>query len=93
MSDWISVEDKLPDVGQRVLVVAYGWDDGCDDCDNMYLGRLDPGWLKADPDGKSDFWGGLVAPSDWRLSGWSYFRDPDVRYWTPLPKAPTKEES
>lgn len=89
MSDWISVEDKLPDVGQRVLVVAYGWDD----CDNIYLGRLDPGWLKADPDGKSNFWGGLVAPSDWRLSGWSYFRDPDVRYWTPLPKAPTKEES
>lgn len=87
MSDWISVEDKLPDVGQRVLVVAYGWDD----CDNMYLGRLDPGWLKADP--KNDFWGVLVAPSDWRLSGWSYFRDPDVRYWTPLPKAPTKEES
>nr|DAR28325.1 MAG TPA: Protein of unknown function (DUF551) [Caudoviricetes sp.] len=89
MSDWISVEDKLPDVGQRVLVVAYGWDD----CDNMYLGRLDPGWLKADPDGKRNFWGVLVAPSDWRLSGWSYLRDPDVRYWTPLPKAPTKEES
>lgn len=60
---------------------------------DRYLGRLDPGWLKADPDGKSNFWGGLVAPSDWRLSGWSYFRDPDVRYWTPLPKAPTKEES
>lgn len=89
MSDWISVEDKLPDVGQRVLVVAYGWDG----CDNMYLGKLDPGWLKGDPKGKSNFWGNPVAPSDWMLSGWSYFRNPDVRYWMPLPKAPTKEES
>ena len=89
MSNWISVEDKLPEVGQRVLVVAYGWND----CDKLYLGKLDPGWLKADPDGKSNFWGAPVAPSDWRLSGWSYFRDPDVRYWTPVPEAPTEEES
>ena len=87
MSEWISVEDRMPGVGQRVLVVAYGWESD----DHMYLGELDPGWLNGDPEGRSKFWGALVEPCDWRLSGWSYFRHPDVRYWMPVPEPPAEE--
>lgn len=83
--DWVSVEDRLPEVGQRVLVVAYGWKS-----ETVYLGYLDPGWLKGDPEGKGNFWGVPTNPSDWRLAGWSYFRDPDVRYWMPCPEPPER---
>lgn len=66
MSGWISVEDRLPEVGQRVLVVVHGWESD----EHTYLGELDP--------------------CDWKLSGWSYFRRPDVRYWMPVPEAPAE---
>lgn len=85
VSEWISVEDRLPEFGRRVLVVAYGWGETV-----LYLGCLDPGWLKDDPEGRSNFWGAPIRACDWRLSGWSYLRDPDVRYWMPLPEAPNE---
>lgn len=58
----------------------------------VYVGKLDPGWLKADPEGKSNFWGMPVGSSDWKLSGWSYFREPDVRWWMPCPDVPELAE-
>ena len=88
MGDWISVDDRLPEVGQKVLVVSYGWEES----GAVYVGELDPGWLKADPEGKSNFWGMPVGSSDWKLSGWSYFREPDVRWWMPCPDVPELAE-
>lgn len=74
--DWISVEDRLPEPGKEVLLLAHGWE-----------GRLHyVGMLKPSPPQAGFF--GVSKASDWTIWGWSYFREPKVTHWMPLPDPP-----
>lgn len=85
MAEWISVNDRFPEDGQDVLLIAHGWktDNG-----DVYIGKLKP--VPAD-DGSGNFWG-LARPwCEWSISGWSYFRIPEVTHWMPLPEPPKEK--
>lgn len=75
---WISVNDRLPELGEQVLLIAYGWSDT-----TVYLGRLEhmspeTSWLT----------GITSKESEWCIQGWSYLREPVVTHWMPLPEPP-----
>ena len=76
--EWISVKDRLPEPGEQVLLIAYGWSDT-----TVYLGRLEhmtpeTSWLT----------GITSKESEWCIQGWSYLREPRVTHWMPLPEPP-----
>ena len=76
--EWISVKDKLPERGEQVLLIAYGWSGT-----TVYVGRLEhmaaeTSWLT----------GITSKESEWLIQGWSYLREPIVTHWMPLPKVP-----
>lgn len=49
----------------------------------IYLGKL----MHVDgDDGSGNFWGIETKPCDWTIWGWSYFNEPEVIAWMPLPK-------
>lgn len=82
---WISVKDRLPELGEQVLLIAYGWSDT-----TIYLGRLEhmsseTSWLT----------GITSKESEWCIQGWSYLKEPLVTHWMPLPEPPEppKEEA
>lgn len=50
----------------------------------IYLGKLKH--VDGD-DGSGNFWGIETKPCDWTIWGWSYFNEPEVIAWMPLPKA------
>lgn len=50
----------------------------------IYLGKLRH--IDGD-DGSGNFWGIETKPCDWTIWGWSYFNEPEVIAWMPLPKA------
>ena len=81
---WISVKDRLPEPGEQVLLIAYGWSDT-----TVYIGclkHMEPvtSWLT----------GITSAESEWHIQGWSYLKEPVVTHWMPLPCPPElpKEE-
>lgn len=49
----------------------------------VYIGKLRP--VEGD-DGSGNFWGVKTAPCEWTIWGWSYFQEPEVLAWMPLPK-------
>lgn len=49
----------------------------------IYLGKLRH--IDGD-DGSGNFWGIETKPCDWTIWGWSYFNEPEVIAWMPLPK-------
>ena len=49
----------------------------------IYLGKLRH--IDGD-DGSGNFWGIEIKPCDWTIWGWSYFNEPEVIAWMPLPK-------
>lgn len=49
----------------------------------VYIGKLCP--VEGD-DGSGNFWGVKTAPCEWTIWGWSYFQEPEVLAWMPLPK-------
>lgn len=55
----------------------------------IYLGKLKK--VNGD-DGSGNFWGIETKPCDWTIWGWSYFNEPEVIAWMPLPQ-PYKAES
>ena len=55
----------------------------------IYLGKLRH--IDGD-DGSGNFWGIETKPCDWIIWGWSYFNEPEVIAWMPLPE-PYKAES
>ena len=49
----------------------------------VYIGKLHP--VEGD-DGSGNFWGVKTAPCEWTIWGWSYFQEPEVLAWMPLPE-------
>ena len=78
VQEWISVNDRLPDDEQEVLVIAHGWDGRL-----VYVGRH-----KRVEAQKSWLTGITNKPSEWSLWGWSYLKEPMVTHWMPLPEPP-----
>lgn len=54
----------------------------------IYLGKLKD--VKGD-DGSGNFWGIETKPCEWTIWGWSYFNEPEVIAWQPLPE-PYRED-
>lgn len=79
MDRWISVESKLPEPGQEVLLLAHGWEGRL-----HYIGKLEPSPAQEGFFGKS-------KASEWTIWGWSYFREPKVTHWMPLPELPSED--
>ena len=49
----------------------------------IYLGKLRH--VDGD-DGSRNFWGIKTEPCEWTIWGWSYFSEPEVIAWMPLPE-------
>ena len=81
VQEWISVDDRLPDDEQEVLVIAHGWDERL-----MYVGSH-----KRVEAQKSWLTGITNKSSEWSLWGWSYLKEPMVTHWMPLPQPPKGE--
>lgn len=89
---WIPVEERLPEnnhkKGRAGDVLCYVPPrDGCFQ-NGVYLGKLEH--IVAD-DGSGNFWNLKTPESDWALLGWSYFEQPVVTHWMPLPEPPGVE--
>ena len=89
---WIPVEERLPEnnhkKGRAGDVLCYVPPrDGCLQ-NGVYLGKLEH--IVAD-DGRGNFWNLKTPESDWALLGWSYFEQPVVTHWMPLPEPPGVE--
>lgn len=75
--NWISVEDRLPEPGQRVLTWRPGaWRDYC-----VGLHRYERDYART----KLDWWIGQGSGDNWAL------RDNRVTHWAPLPDGPGGE--
>lgn len=79
---WISVKDRMPEHGEQVLLIAYGWSDT-----TVYLGKLEhmtpeTSWLTRI----------TSKESEWCIQGWSYLREPCVTHWMPMPEPPEENE-
>lgn len=89
---WIPVEERLPEnnhkKGRAGDVLCYVPPrDGCLQ-NGVYLGKMEH--IVAD-DGSGNFWNLKTPESDWALLGWSYFEQPVVTHWMPMPEPPGVE--
>ena len=86
---WIPVSERLPETDGENSINSYNvllWvreKNNPDDEPQIYIGKLLH--LKGD-DGSGNFWGIKINPCEWTIWGWSYFREPEVIAWMPLPK-------
>ena len=85
---WISVKDRMPAKGEKVLLYIPERD-GCKQ-HGMYLGKVAN--VEADPKGEHSFWWLPTPGSNWMISGWGYFNKPIVTHWMPLPDAPEVDD-
>ena len=81
VQEWISVNDRLPDDEQEVLVIAHGWGGRL-----VYVGSH-----KRVESQKSWLTGITNKSSEWSLWGWSYLKEPMVTHWMPMPPLPKGE--
>lgn len=90
--EWIPCSERMPEHGEQVLLwVKEKGDRPLSIKPDYHVGRLEH--MNGDPDGKSNFWGIPVKPCEWRMQGWSYFFEPDVLAWMPLPERYREEAS
>ena len=88
-SDWISVKDRLPAFDQRVLAFVTNKDpERRFNRDGVYIAELKDKIPKHDPEGKKNMWGIPGFDSEWTVWAWSYFSEPCVTHWMPLPLPP-----
>lgn len=91
---WIPVSERLPKTDNEISINKYNvllWIKNKSHPErepNIYLGKLRH--IDGD-DGSGNFWGVEIKPCDWTIWGWSYFNEPEVIAWQPLPQ-PYKED-
>ena len=78
VQEWIPVTERLPERDKEVLLIVHGWEDrlyytGC-----LHRQEAERSWLT----------GIESKASDWKIWGFSYFREPIVTHWMPLPEPP-----
>ena len=88
MPKWISVKERMPAKGEKVLLYIPERE-GCKQ-HGMYLGEVEK--VEADPKGEHNLWGLPTPGSNWSIDGWSYFEEPIVTHWMPLPDAPEVDD-
>lgn len=89
---WIPVTERLPEFGQKVLAWVKNKDqEGRFNRDGIYTAELKDKMPKPDSEGKRNFWGIPGYDSVWTVWSWSYFTEPDVLFWMPLPQPPKEE--
>lgn len=88
MSEWISVEERLPEPGGKDSKVLVYIPESKNRQHGCFLANLAP--IKAD-DGSGNFWGLPTPGSKWTVWGFSYFEEPNITHWMPLPEPPTSE--
>ena len=91
---WIPCSERLPETDNKNSINNYNvllWvkDKSHPEREpQIYLGKLRH--IDGD-DGSGNFWGVKTHPCDWTIWGWSYFNEPEVIAWMPLPE-PYREE-
>ena len=87
---WIPVSERLPETDNENNINNYNvllWVKNKSHPERepqIYLGKLRH--IDGD-DGSGNFWGIETKPCDWTIWGWSYFNEPEVIAWQPLPQA------
>lgn len=86
---WIPVSERLPETDDENSINSYNvllWVKNKTHPERepqIYLGKL----KHVDGnDGSGNFWGIETKPCDWTIWGWSYFNEPEVIAWMPLPE-------
>lgn len=88
-NEWIPVSERLPETDNKNEINGYNvllWVANKTHPERepqIYLGKLRK--VNGD-DGSGNFWGIETKPCDWTIWGWSYFNEPEVIAWMPLPK-------
>ena len=91
-NEWISVKDRLPEFKELVLAYVKNKDSkGRFNREGVYVAQLEDKVPKHDPEGKKNFWGIPGYDSEWTVWAWSYFIEPEVTHWRPLPEPPKEE--
>lgn len=90
---WISVKERLPEYGRNVLAFVKNKNpEGRYNKDGIYVAQLEDKIPQPDPQGKRNFWGLPGYDNEWTVWSWSYFSEPEVTHWMPLPDPPEVEE-
>ena len=95
-TQWIPVSERLPETDNKDSINSFNvllWVKNKTHPEKeaqIYLGKLRH--VDGD-DGSGNFWGIKTEPCEWTIWGWSYFNEPEVIAWMPLPKAYRKVEA
>lgn len=87
--EWIPCSERLPEIdnvneiNEFDVLLAVRPKKHPERTPQVYIGKLRP--VEGD-DGSGNFWGVKTAPCEWTIWGWSYFQEPEVLAWMPLPK-------
>ena len=86
---WIRVDERLPETDNENNVNRYDvllWVKNKNHPERepqAYIGKL----MKVKgSDGSDNFWGIKTKDCEWTIWGWSYFNEPEVLAWMPLPE-------
>jgi hypothetical protein len=89
-TQWIPVNKKLPKTDNKNDINSFNvllWVKNKTHPEReaqIYLGKLRH--VDGD-DGSRNFWGIKTEPCEWTIWGWSYFNEPEVIAWMPLPES------
>ena len=87
--EWITCSERLPEtdntneINEFDVLLAVRPKKHPKRTPQVYIGKLRP--VEGD-DGSGNFWGVKIAPCEWTIWGWSYFQEPEVLAWMPLPQ-------
>jgi hypothetical protein len=87
---WIPVSERLPKTDNENSINSFNvllWVKNKTHPERepqIYLGKLRH--VDGD-DGSRNFWGIETKPCEWTIWGWSYFNEPEVIAWMPLPES------
>jgi len=85
--EWIPCSERLPEFDEKVIAFVKNKDhERRFNMDGVYIAELKDKTPEHDPEGKGNFWGLPGFDSEWTVWAWSYFAEPDVIAWMPLPE-------